>query len=191
MSEITQERQASARGEDDRPATEQAKQKVQEASGEMRHQVGDKAQALRAQAGEGIRHQLDGRSTQAGQQISSTADAIRRVGGQLHEEGDTGPAQYAERVAEPVERLGRYLTDTDGERLLRDAEQFARRRPWVAVVGGAAVGFLVARFIKASNTGDGAARSSDPYAETALPAAPVSQRGAVGQRGELDVEPSH
>lgn len=185
MSEITQERQARAGGEDDRSATEQAKQKVQEASGEMRHQVGDKAQALRAQAGEEIRQQLDGRSTQAGRQISSTADVLRRVGGQLREEGDTGPAQYAERAAEPVERVGRYLTETDGERLLRDAERFARRRPWVAVLGGATLGFLAARFIKASNTGDGAAQSSDPHAQAALPPAPVSQSGEFG------VEPTH
>jgi hypothetical protein len=107
------------------------------------------------------------------------------VGGQLREEGDTGPAQYAERAAEPVERVGRYLTETDGERLLRDAERFARRRPWVAVLGGATLGFLAARFIKASNTGDGAAQSSDPHAQAALPPAPVSQRGEFG------VEPTH
>lgn len=185
MSEITKEWQAPARGEDDRSATEQAKQKVQEASGETRSEVAEKAQALRGQAGEGIRQQLDGRSTQAGQQISSTADALRRVGGQLREEGNTGPAQYAERLAEPVERLGRYLTETDGQQLLRDAEQFARRRPWVAVWGGATLGFLVARFIKASNTGDDAARASDTYEHAALPSAPASQSG------EFDVEPSH
>ena len=91
----------------------------------------------------------------------------------------------AESAAEPVERLGRYLTEADGERLLRDAEQFARRRPRVAVVGGATLGFLVARFIKASNTGDGAASASDPYSQAALPPVPVTQRGEFdGQSGQ-------
>jgi ElaB/YqjD/DUF883 family membrane-anchored ribosome-binding protein len=184
MSEITQERRAPGGG-DPQSAREQAKEKVQEASGEARQQVSDKAQEVRTQAGEGIRQQLDGRSTQAGEQISSTADALRRVGGQLREEGKSTPAQYAEKAAEPVERLGRYLTEADGERLLRDAEQFARRRPWVAVVGGATLGFLVARFIKASSTGDGAASPTDPYARAALPPAPVGQRGEFhGQSGQ-------
>ncbi|HEX7255546.1 MAG TPA: hypothetical protein VF236_06420 [Gaiellaceae bacterium] len=183
MSEITQERRGRAGGEE-QSATEQAKQKVQAATGEVQQQVGEKAQELRTQAGEGIRQQLDGRSTQAGEQISSTADALRRVGGQLREEGNTTPAQYAEKAAEPVERLGRYLTEADGERLLRDAEQFARRRPWVAVLGGATLGFLAARFIKASSTGDGAGRSSDTYTQAALPAAPVGQKGEFDGPGQ-------
>lgn len=185
MSDITQERRARAGGEEQQPATEQAKQKVQAATGQVQQQVSEKAQEVRTQAGEGIRQQLDGRSTQAGEQISSTADALRRVGGQLREDGNTTQAQYAERAAEPVERLGRYLTETDGERLLRDAEQFARRRPWVAVVGGATLGFLVARFIKASSIDDGAPSPSDPYARAALPPSPVSQRGEFdGQSGQ-------
>ena len=178
MTDITQDRRAPASGQDQQSPTEQAKQKVQEAGGEVRHEVGQKAQELRTQAGEGIRRQLDGRSTQAGEQATSSADALRRVGQQLRQEGNTGTAQYAERAAEPVERLGRYLTEADGDRLLRDAEQFARRRPWVAVVGGATLGFLVARFIKASSTGDGAA--SDQYGQAALP--------APTQRGEFDVQ---
>jgi ElaB/YqjD/DUF883 family membrane-anchored ribosome-binding protein len=177
MTEITQERRAPADGQKEQSTTEQAMQKVQETGGEVREQAGQKAQELRAQAGEGIRRQLDGRSTQAGDEVTTTADALRRVGDQLRQEGKTGTAQYAERAAEPVERLGRYLTEADGDRLLRDAEQFARRRPWVAVMGGATLGFLVARFIKASNTGDGATERNDRYSQAALSPASGLQRG--------------
>jgi ElaB/YqjD/DUF883 family membrane-anchored ribosome-binding protein len=184
MSEIAQERRAPA-GSDEQSATEQAKDKLQAASGQVQQQVGEKATELRTQAGEGIRQQLDGRSTQAGEQISSTADALRRVGGQLRQEGNTAPAQYAEKAAEPVERLGRYLTEADGERLLRDAEQFARRRPWVAVLGGATLGFFVARFIKASSTGGGADGARGTYVHPALPAAHAGQRSEFdGQSGQ-------
>ena len=183
MTEITQERRAPADGSQEQSATEQAKQKVQEAGGEVRQQAGQKAQELRAQAGGEVRRQLDDRSTQAGKEATATADALRRVGDQLRQEGKTGTAQYAERAAQPVERVGRYLTEADGERLLRDAEQFARRRPWVAVLGGATLGFLVARFIKASGTDDAAASSSVPSTQAALPAAPP-----VSQRSEFDVQ---
>ena len=175
MTEITQERRAPADGQ--QSTTEQAMQKVQETSGEVRQQVGQKAQELRTQAGEEIRRQLDGRSTEAGEEVTTTADALRRVGDQLRQEGKTGTAQYAERAAQPVERLGRYLAEADGDRLLRDAEQFARRRPWVAVMGGATLGFLVARFIKASNTGDGATEQNDRYAQAELSPASGLQRG--------------
>jgi ElaB/YqjD/DUF883 family membrane-anchored ribosome-binding protein len=175
MTEITQQRRSSTGGQE-QSATDQAKQRIEQTGGEVRQQVGQKAQELRTQAGDGVRQQLDGRSTQAGEQVSATADALRRVGGQLRQEGKATPAQYAERAAEPVERLGRYLTDADGERLIRDAEDFARRRPWVVVAGGAALGFLVARFIKASSTGDGAARQSSYGSQGALPAATGTPR---------------
>ena len=179
MTEIAQGRRAPGGGDGEQSATEQAKDKMQEAGGDVRRQAGRKAQEVRAQAGEGARRQLDDRSTQAGEQVTSTADALRRVGGQLRQEGKTETADYAERAAEPVERLGRYLTEADGDRLLRDAEDFARRRPWVAVLGGATLGFLAARFIKASSTAGGGDKRIDSFAQPALPAPPpVSQRSA-------------
>jgi ElaB/YqjD/DUF883 family membrane-anchored ribosome-binding protein len=175
MTEMTHERRAPADGQ--QSTTEQAMQKVQETGGEVRQQMGQKAQELRSQAGEGVRRQLDDRSTEAGEQVTTTADVLRRVGNQLRQDGQIGSAQYAERAAQPVERLGRYLTEADADRLLRDAEQFARRRPWVAVMGGATLGFLVARFIKASNTGDGATEQNDRYTQAALSPASGLERG--------------
>lgn len=173
MTEMTQ---APPVGEE-QSTTEQAKEKVQETAGQVQQQVGEKAQQVRGQAAETIRQQLDSQSTRAGEQVSATADALRRVGEQLRQEGNAAPAQYTDRAVQPVERLGRYLTDADGDRILRDAEQFARRRPWVAVLGGATLGFLVARFIKASSTADETSTLTDPYGQAALPPAPELQRG--------------
>lgn len=155
MSEMTRERQAPATIDAEQSTTDQAKEKMHEAAGQAQQQVGQKAQEVRGQAAEGIKQQLDSRSTQAGEQVSATADALRKVGEQLKQDGQEAPARYARQAAQPVERLGRYLTDADGERILQDAEQFARRRPWVTAVGGVALGFVVARFIKASSTSGG------------------------------------
>jgi hypothetical protein len=44
-------------------------------------------------------------------------------------------------------------------------------------MGGATLGFLVARFIKASNTGDGAAEQNGRHAQAALSPAPAVERG--------------
>jgi hypothetical protein len=167
MTEMTQERRSPADLEE-QSATEQAKDKVQEAAGQVQQQVGEKAQQMRGQAADGIRQQLDTRSTQAGEQLTATADALRRMSQQLQESNGT-PAQCAKHAAEPVERLGRYLTQADGDRILRDAERFARQRPLVTVIGGATLGFLVARFIKASGTGNGASAQSNSQMQAALP----------------------
>jgi hypothetical protein len=178
MTEMTQERKAPTNASGGESVTEQAKEKVQETAGQLQQQVGEKAQEVRGQAADGIKQQLDSRSTQAGEQVSVTADALRRVGEQLKQDGQEAPARYARQAAQPVERLGRYLTDTDGERILQDAEQFARRRPWLTAVGGLALGFVVARFIKASSTSGGRQQVRAPNGgQAALP-----MGGASGDR---------
>lgn len=130
---------------------EQAKQKVQETAQQAQGQVGEKARDVKEKAGGHLRGEIDSRSTQAGEHVSSTAAAIRRVGDELRSEGKERPAQLADQAAQRSDRLGRYLQDADAERILRDVENFGRRRPWLIAVGGAAVGFLVARFVKASS----------------------------------------
>jgi ElaB/YqjD/DUF883 family membrane-anchored ribosome-binding protein len=126
---------------------EQAKERVQESA----EQVGQKAQEVRGQAGERVRKELDARSSEAGEQVSTTAEAIRRLGEQLRAEGNHGVAKYADQVAERVERLGSYLSQANADRVLDDVESFARRQPWLVAFGGAAAGFLASRFVKASS----------------------------------------
>jgi len=134
-------------------ATDQTKEAVKETAQQVQEQVGEKAQEVRAQAGTRVRDELDTRSTQAGEQVSATADAIRRVAQQLREEGREAPAKYADQVAERAERLGGYLTQTNADRLLHDVERFARSQPWLTALSGVAVGFLSSRFLKASSAG--------------------------------------
>jgi hypothetical protein len=133
--------------------TEQTKEAVKETVQQVQEQVGQKAQEVRSQAGTRVRDELDTRSTEVGEQVTATADAIRRVSQQLRQEGREAPAKYAEQVAERAERLGGYLSQTNADRLLRDVEAFARRQPWLTALSGAAVGFLSSRFLKASSAG--------------------------------------
>src|SRR3954468_21416844 len=76
-------------------ATDQTKEVVQETAQQVQEQVGQKAQEVRSQAGTRVRDELDTRSTQAGEQVTATANAIRRVSQQLREEGQEAPAKYA------------------------------------------------------------------------------------------------
>ena len=122
-------------------ATTQAKDKAQEtaqqAAGEARGRVGE---------------QVDQRSTDAGRQVSGTADDARQIAQQLREQGKDGPAKLAEQAADRAQRLGDYLQGSDADRILSDIEDFGRRQPMAIMLGGLAAGFAASRFLKASST---------------------------------------
>jgi hypothetical protein len=126
---------------------------------QVKDQVRDKVQAVQdtakgglGQARSQLREQVDQRSTQAGDQVHSAAQDVRNVAEQLRSQGKDTPARLAERMADRAESFGSYLRDADGERLLRDVEDVARRQPWLVAVGGLALGFAASRFLKASSS---------------------------------------
>jgi ElaB/YqjD/DUF883 family membrane-anchored ribosome-binding protein len=179
-------------------ATEEAKERVHETA----QQMGQKVQEVRSQAGDRLRHELDSRSRLAGEQALTTASAIHRVGEQLREDGNPSVAKYADQVAERVERLGRYLSQSSADRVLHDAESFARRQPWLVALGGAAVGFLASRFVKASSAnryqrydaGNGnspAALASPPTRDpgTVSSGEPAAISSATGERSAGRAQP--
>jgi hypothetical protein len=132
----------------DGSAAEQAQQKVQDAGRQAQQQ----AQHMAGQTRDRIRGQVDQRSTKAGEQIAGQADDIRTVAHQLREQGKDKPAQLAEQAAQQTDRVASYLKESDAHRMLGDAENLARRRPWAIVAGGIALGFAASRFLKASSS---------------------------------------
>jgi ElaB/YqjD/DUF883 family membrane-anchored ribosome-binding protein len=143
MSEVTIESGASSAS-----TTDQVKERV----GEGAQQLQEKATEAKGQTRERLRKQIDTRSTETGQRMSSTASALRRTADQLRQDQQEPQAKLLEQIAERTERLGVYLKETDGDRLLRDVERVVRRRPWLVAGGAAVVGFLTARFTKASSS---------------------------------------
>jgi len=91
------------------------------------------------------------RSAQLGDQVGSASQTIRRVAEQARTEGNTDQARWADQAAERGERLSTYLHDVDPDRLLSDAEDFARRQPWLVAGAGLFLGFALARSLKASS----------------------------------------
>jgi hypothetical protein len=131
-------------------------------------QTVDKAQEqmgrAKDRAREQVRDQVSQRSTQAGERVSSAAGDVRSVAEELRRQGKDSPARYAEQAADRAERLGDYLHQADGDRILRDVEDFGRRNPWAVVAGGLALGFMASRLLKAS--------SSERYRATATASEP-------------------
>lgn len=69
----------------------------------------------------------------------------------MEQEGTPG-SQLVERAAAEVERTARYLSESDGRRVLNDLEGLGRRNPWAVIGSGIVLGFLGARFLKASSS---------------------------------------
>ena len=115
-------------------------------------QAKEKAQEGAQQAKRGVRDQVDQRSTEAGERVSSMAGDARSVAEELRNQGKDQPAKLAEQAAQRAESLGDYLQRADGDTILRDVEDFGRQRPWAVIAGGLALGFVASRFLKASSS---------------------------------------
>lgn len=99
-----------------------------------------------------VNRQIEQRSSELGERIGEVAQDLRGVGDQLRRNGTMAPAaSYVDQGAEAVERFGRYLRDADAEQLFADAEDLARRQPWLVASAAFAVGFGAARFLKTSS----------------------------------------
>lgn len=134
-------------GERESTAT-QVQERVQESAQQAAGQAREKA----GEVGQRARQTVDERSTQAGDGVSSLAQAMRKTSEELRSQGQDGQARANDRAADLFERLGNYMKEADADRMLRDVEAFGRRRPWALALGGAAVGLVASRFLKASSS---------------------------------------
>ncbi len=118
-------------------------------------QAKEKAADVGQQAKEQARGRLSGvvdqRSTMAGEQVNSTAQALRQTSSQLRAQGKEGPAKAMDTVAERIEGAGSWLRDTNGDAMLRDVESAARRNPVPLMLGGLTLGFAASRLLRASS----------------------------------------
>jgi hypothetical protein len=141
---------------------------AQDKAKDVASQAQDKAREAAGQARGRVREQVDQRSTEVGERIGSSAGDARSVADELRKQGKDTPARYVEQAADRAERLGGYLEQKDGDTILRDVEDFARRNPWALAAGGLALGFAASRMLKAS--------SSDRYRAGQSMSQPVSTR---------------
>lgn len=141
MTEVADERRQ------DQGVRERAGGAVEEAASTAQ----DKALELRSKGANQLRDQLDTRTTDVGRQAKSVAQALRQSGQNLRGEGNTQAASVTDNAAQRVEQLGEYLERVQGDELLRDAERFARRRPWLLAGVGLFAGLAASRMMKASS----------------------------------------
>ena len=93
---------------------------------------------------------------QAAGALHSVAEAVRRSSDQLRDE-QPQLASLASQAAERVDDVSDYIRQHEVRDFVRTAEDFARREPLIFLGGAFAVGFLAARFLKASSPNQGMA----------------------------------
>jgi hypothetical protein len=188
MTQSTTEGAWSASGQaSDQSTTDQVKDKVAGTAQAARERTGQVAGQARGR----LSQQVDQRSTQAGQQVSGTADDVRSVAQELRNQGKETPARLAEQAADRAERLGTYLQQSDGDRILRDIEDFARRQPLAVAAAGLALGFAASRFLKASSSrryGEGTVTGRRYTGGTAFPAYAEPSPSAEYAAGDYPTE---
>jgi hypothetical protein len=167
---------------------------AQDKAKEVASQAQDKARDAAGQARGRLRDQVDVRSTQLGEQVGSGAADARSVAEQLRNQGKQTPARYVEQAADRAERLGGYLRERDGDQLLNDVEDFARRNTWAVALGGLALGFAASRLLKASSSDRyrSSLQSSSAGERTPSPqglGAPGEDTARVGAPNGGDVSP--
>lgn len=106
---------------------------------------------------------IDEKKANLTQGLTSVADTIRQIGGNLSEAQEpTGvtniAAQYTNQAADKVEQLTGYLERRDFKGLVRDLEDLAHKNPAIFLGGAFALGILAARFFKSGSGGNSAAQ---------------------------------
>ncbi|MBE7549573.1 MAG: hypothetical protein HS126_00660 [Anaerolineales bacterium] len=131
--------------------TKDGVQQAKEVAKQAVEQVQHKAQEVAGQAQEQAKSAVASRKDQAIDQLGSVAQAFRTTSNELRNQDNGMIAQYADKVADQVDRISGYLEERDVAQLLGDAENFARRQPELFLGGAFIAGLLVGRFIKSSS----------------------------------------
>lgn len=108
-----------------------------------------KASTLKRRLKEDGKQKIESGKRAAADQISELADAIDVAGAQLDQSQPT-LANYASKLAEGVGGLATRLREDSVEDLYREVRQVATRHPGMFLLGSAALGLVIARFMKAS-----------------------------------------
>jgi uncharacterized protein YjbJ (UPF0337 family) len=126
----------------------QATDKAKEVAGKAQERMGEATDQARGR----LRDQVEQRSTEAGERVRSVAGDTRSVADELRRQGKDTPARYVEQAADRADQIGEWLHDSDGDRILADVEDLARRNPWAVAAAGLALGFAASRLLKASSS---------------------------------------
>lgn len=137
----------------------EARDKTRELMDEARERTSD----VVSRAGERARSEFENQKSRAAQSLSTVASVLRESGQQLRDRDEAAVAPVVDRVADGVDRLSNFLNSRNVDDMMRDVQQFARRRPEVFLGAFFTLGVLAARFMKAGQREPGYDRHGYTY----------------------------
>lgn len=111
--------------------------------------VRERASNLKRRFKQDSKQKIDSGKRAAADQIAELADAIDVAGSQLDQSQPT-LANYASRLADGVGSLATRLREDSIEDLYYEMRRLATRHPGMFLLGSAALGVVISRFMKAS-----------------------------------------
>lgn len=139
--------------------SDEVQQKASEISQEAKQKAKSAVNTAQQKVTEQARTTVDQKTEQAANELNSVADAVRQSGDQFRDQELDFVAQYTDRFAEQVEGLSSYLSNSNLEDMVEDAEDLGRRQPELFLAGAFALGILAGRFFKSSNRRSGRSNS--------------------------------
>lgn len=158
-----------AGGKADSVATK-AHEKAHEAAEQVKSAATEKVQQFKARA--------DSTKQEAAERIRRFGSAIQQTGRNLSD--DELLSNFAEKASRRVDKLASYVSSANPQTMLRDTEQFARRKPTIFFGGALLLGLIAGRFLKSSRSGEHSFEGRNE--------APDFASGAAGMR---DDEPDY
>jgi len=162
---------------------------VKDTAAEQAQRVGAEAKAQARGLAADVRDRL---TTQARTQNDRLSGSIRQTADQLDEmrgdRGDSPAAAIVSRVADSGRQLADYLDRNGPEGVLREVQDFARRRPGAFLATALAAGFVVGRLGKGvakagSESGSGTKPTGDAFSSNYPPATPSVSYPTGGTEG--------
>jgi hypothetical protein len=171
--------------------TSQVQDTAREKAEGLRDTVRESSTQLGSTARNWMEREADERTTAIASQAKTIADAMHQTSSRLDQDGQSQAARITDVVADRVERFAGYLNEADGQRLMNDVEDLARRNPWALAAAGLAVGFAASRFMKASRSDVPPTSSPTTYGSSyrTTDTPTYGAAGAHGTTGNLPAAP--
>lgn len=161
MEKPTSEPETTARpaGEDDSTERaerlkQQAKERIHAVGDEIDRRLGDLGETAREAADEVVqraRQAVEDQRSALGREVHAVAGALRGAAKQLDDETYDFSADLIRLGAERIDQVGAAIDERTMPELLDLASEKARQHRWMVFGGTLTLGFLAARFLKASN----------------------------------------
>jgi hypothetical protein len=165
-------------GETSEGVVETAKQKASEIAHAASESVSKAASVASEKVTEQASAHFAAGKERAAEGVSSVADALKQTGDKLREQQQTVIPEYLEGAADQILRIADYVGSADAQEIVRDVERFARRRPMLYLGAAFGLGIFLARFLRASRSGD-----ATPSASVGSGPAAPKLRSVAGAKG--------